>query len=209
MTPGARVAAAAIAAAVLGIAGCDGLRTGPTVVETPDIVWEPSAPSGPLEDDPYVQAAVAAELGYVLAVNARDFTIAQLTETTTAERIEESFRTFLGRHGRDDPEAFAIPGPYPRSAISVTEHPDGTGADVLMCDVSGSWYITEEHPVATIEDVPALSMTFVVVEEDGVLKLDDVRGGEGACDPSGIAVGWFDPAPVPASGELRSPLQGD
>jgi hypothetical protein len=176
------------------------------VLATPDIVWEPSAPSGPLETDPYVQAARASNLAWVLASNARDFTIEQLTDTTTAHQIEQWFLRFLQTRGESDPEAIAIPGPIPTTPISVTKHADGKGADVLMCDLSGEWYVSEDHPEPVTDGFIPTSITFVVIDEDGVLKVDELSGGEGECDGSDVSIGRFDPAPEPSSGDVRAPL---
>lgn len=199
------VALVAVAIGVLALAACDP-GGGPTVAPTPDIVWEPSEPTGPLEGDPYVQAVRAANLGWVLANNTRDFTIAQLTDTTTVEQIDAYFQRFLQTRGERNPEAVAIPGPVPSSVISVTEHADGNGADVVMCDVIGEWFVSEEHPEATIDDVRPSVTVYSVIDDGGVLKVDALSGGEGECESTGISVGRFDPAPEPSSGDLRPPL---
>ena len=204
---GTTLKAVAIVAAIAGVvslSACDPNGGAPTVIETPTIVWDPSEPTGGLYDDPYVEAAFAASLGFVLASNAGDFTIAQLTETTTADRIAEIYKAHLGKHGRDNQNPVAYVGPFPRSPISVTEHADGSGADVLVCDIAAEWYISADHPEPTL-DVEPLSLYLVVIDDDGVLKLDEVRGGEGSCDPSDIAVGRFDPVPELEGGSLRRP----
>lgn len=202
-------AVAAAAVGVLALTACDPSGGSPTEVATPAIVWEPAEPSGGLYDDPYVSAAFAATLGFVLASNEADFTIAQLTDTTTASRIDEIYRAHVSDHGDDNRDPLVWAGPLPRTPISVTEHSDGAGADVLVCAVSSEWYISEDHPEPTTDGVEAMSLTLVIVDDNGTLKLDEVRGGEGACDPSDIALGRFDPEPVPEAKTVRRPLSAD
>lgn len=201
--------AGALAGAVVvlfGLIACESPR--PTEVPTPEIVWETPEASGAPYDDPYVQAAYDASLGWVLAVNAADFTISQLTETTTAKRIDEVYAAHLGRYGLnndDDPIAFV--GPLPRTVVSVQENPEGDGAVVVVCDISAEWYVSEDHPVARVDGVPPLSLRLMIVDVGGTLKLDAVTNGDEAeCDATDAAIGRFDPEPEPAEGPVRGPL---
>ncbi|NYF11322.1 hypothetical protein HDC94_002478 [Leifsonia sp. AK011] len=196
------------AVAVLMLTACDPSGGAPTEIATPTINWQPSEPTGGLYDDPYVEVALAASLGFVLANNVADYTISQLTETTTAERIEAVYRAHISDRGEDNSDPLVYPGPLPQIPISVTENDEG-GADVLMCAVSGQWYVSEDHPEATTEGVEPLSITLVVIDDDGTLKLDDVRGGEGGCDADDIALGYFDPQPSLESKTVRAPLSAD
>src|SRR6186713_2125835 len=83
---------AAVAAAVcLTLAGCTPDPKWdpdiPTVVKTPEIVWDNGAPAGEFEDDDAVVALRSALLGMGLALNSHDYTIAQLTDFVGAEHI--------------------------------------------------------------------------------------------------------------------------
>lgn len=206
MTKSATVAAITVTLiGVLGLAACE--SPGPTEIATPEIVWETPEPTGAPYDDPYVQAAYAASLGFVLASNASDFTISQLTDTTTAKRIDEMFQAHLARFGADNENPVAYVGPPPRTVISVEEDPDGNGAVVRVCDISGEWYVSADHPDATTDGVVPLSLRLVVVDDGGTLKLDEVLGGDVAeCDASDAAIGRFDPEPEPTEGSVRGPL---
>jgi hypothetical protein len=206
MTRGAAAVAITLTlGGVLALSACE--SPGPTEVATPEIVWETPAPTGAPYDDPYVEAAYAASLGFVLASNAADFTISQLTSTTTAKRIDEMYQAHLARFGKDNENPIAYVGPLPRSVISVEENPDGSGAVVRVCDISGEWYVSADHADATTEDVAPLSLRLVVVDDGGTLKLDEVLGGDVAeCDASDAAIGRFEPAPELSSGSVRGPL---
>ncbi|HWR86565.1 MAG TPA: hypothetical protein VN200_11275 [Rhodoglobus sp.] len=158
-----------------------------------------------MEDDPYARAAREAILGFVLATNANDFTIAQLTESTTQSRIEEIYESHRAEF-EDAEDRIVWAGPLPRSVLAVEEHGDGAGADVVMCDVSSQWYVSADHPEPTVEGVQALPVRLVIVEDGGRLKLDEIRGGSGTCDGEDVALGTFDPIPEVSEGAIRAPL---
>jgi hypothetical protein len=206
MTRGA--AAAAITVTLIGVLGLSACESpGPTEVPTPAIVWETPEPTGAPYDDPYVQAAYAASLGFVIASNSADFTVSQLTGTTTAKRIDEMYQAHIARFGTDNQNPIVYVGPPPRSVISVEENADGSGAVVRMCDISGEWYVSADHADATTEGVAPLSLRLVVVDDGGTLKLDEVLGGDVAeCDASDAAIGRFEPEPEPSPGSVRRPL---
>jgi hypothetical protein len=200
-------AVTAAAFAVVSLTSCE--PAGPTVLTTPEVRWEPAEPSSTLRDDPYAQAALASSLGMVLAFNADDFTIAQLTDHTTQARVQRLYEDHVARFVERDADPIAWAGPLPQTVLDVTENAAGDGADVLICDVSAEWYIDASH-TPTLEGARPTALLVTVVTEDDALKVDSVEAGGGECDPGEVALGLFEPAPVPADdvteSSVRAPL---
>ena len=201
----------AVGLGVAALAGCQPSNT-PTVVETPQISWEPSEPAGEFAGDRYAQVVGAASLGFVLASNANDFTIAQLTETNTAARVQALYQNHVDQYVGANAQPIAWAGPLPRTVLDVTENAAGDGAEVLVCDVSTDWFINDAHPEPTLEDVTPLGLIFTIVTEDGALKVDSTESGGGECEPGEVPLGRFEPEPKPAGeiteDSIRGPLKG-
>lgn len=165
---------------------------------TPTIVWENGEPSGGLEDDPYVQAARAEDTGYLMAVNAQDFSIPEFTSTHTAEDAQEFYEFHIEEFvdGGGMPVAFA--GPSILLPLEVHENEAGDGADVLFCDASVDWAMTSEfpEPAYDLESGETLTITIITDPETGNLVFGgEDRTGE-SCDATGAPVGRFDPQPT-------------
>jgi hypothetical protein len=202
----------AVTLGVAALAGCQPASDTPTVIETPEIAWN-SAPTGEFADDRYAQVVEAASLGFVLASNANDFTIAQLTETNTAARVQALYENHVDQYVGANARPIAWAGPLPRTVLDVTENAAGDGAEVLVCDVSTDWFINDAHPEPTIDDVTPLSLIFTIVTEDGTLKVDSTESGGGECEPGEVPLGRFEPEPEPAGeiteDSIRAPLGSD
>ena len=182
------------------------------MIPTPDIVWEQDGTS-PLEDDPFVVAARASELGYVLAANSLDFTIEQFTSTRSERRALLEFGYWEGSYITLEGDPVAYPGPSILLPISVEPNAAGDGGAVIeFCDASGPFIITESQAVARYDVTQGHPSTWTLETDpvSGVLEVVDKRGSQASCDASGAPVGRFDPAPerresIEAS-DVRAPL---
>ena len=111
------------------VSGCgDGA---PTPVETADVRWDESAPSGSLEEDPWVRAVRAGELAYAAAVNGSDFTDTSMVGTWRADHLHWFASTAARR--LDEGRAFVVLGPRPFTPLAVEFQPSGAEAMVLGC----------------------------------------------------------------------------
>lgn len=187
------------------LTACDPNR--PSVVQTPAIDWEPSAPT---QEDRFETAVREYGIGYAVAFNARDFTVAQLTSTTTAPQIEASYESFRSQYisAHADPRVYA--GPLPYSVLEVA--PDGDdAATVTVCYPISEWWIESGHPKPEIDlDADGQLATYTVGMDQGVLKVIDVMATVKPCKISKISVGSFDPVPEPPESiserDIRAPL---
>ena len=195
-----------VLASALALAGCSPTNvpadTTPTVVDTPRIDWQNGAPS---ETDLYVQAARAADLGTVLAWNAHDFTIEQLSSTVTPGLAAFYFERF------EPVERRAYPGPRPSTVVEVTENAAGDGALVVLCRVSEDWRVSVEHPQPEVDLTTGTETTYTVISsESGDLVVSNVEASGAVCDASSASVGYFWPTPnVPDLAEtedVRAPI---
>ena len=185
---GATIAAAVSALAVTALlAGCTP-SSEPTVLPSTEIDWLDSAPA---DDDPYAAAARAADLGSVLAWNAHDFTITQLTSTVTPELAAAYYENFQPL------QRLVFPGPRPSSVISVVENDSGDGAQVVLCRVSKGWQLSsdETRPIADLTAGTETTYT-VVTSSAGSLVVSAEQPSGIACDATSAAVGYFEPTPV-------------
>jgi hypothetical protein len=190
---------------MLALSGCDPNR--PTIVETPAIVWDPGAPT---QDDPFEAAVREYQIGYAVAFNARDFTVEQLTSTTTAARIQASYESFrsqyISAHG--EPRVYA--GPLPYSVLEVTAHGEDS-ATVVVCYAPTEWWIESDHPDPVVDPAAdGQTATYQIGMDEGVLKVIDVSATVDPCEVGDIAFGRFDPAPEPPESiserDIRAPL---
>ena len=181
------------------LTGCSG-ESDPTVVETPEIEWQDGPPA---DEGRFVDAARAADLGFAIAYNAHDFTVAQLTDSMSREMTILYYEAFEPAH------LFAIPGPSPATVISVTEN--ATGAEVILCEFSVGWAVSADDPEPRLDLTAGTETTYTVVTaESGDLIVDHVQPSGLACDATGAAVGYFEPAPtIPqklTKSDVRAPL---
>ena len=185
----------------------------PTVMATPELVWENGQePSSPLESDPAVQAVRAALIGEAMAMNTGDFTIAQFTETTTRSAQESDQSTYIEGGVR------FYPGPWPFAPVRVEREETETGEEafrVFACFSDGSgatWPIREDSPGGTLlRERGAVSWVRVLRTPDGLitdLYFDSVEDEQ--CDPATIPVAHFAEQPdavFPPDGVQREPVR--
>lgn len=187
------------------LSGCDPDQ--PTAVETPAIVWESGHPD---QDDEFEAVFREYGIGYAVAFNARDFTVEQLTATTTADRVEAIYEAFRSQYlvAGADPRVYA--GPIPYSVIEVVPHGDGS-ATLSACYPLTEWWIEADHPDPEIDVAAAgQSATVSIGRVDGVLKVIDVDATVDACEAEEVVLGRFDPVPEPPASigerDIRPPL---
>lgn len=186
----------------------------PTVIDTPAQVWKDGImPSGPLEEDEWVQAVRRFEIGRALAWNTGDFTISQYTSGTS---FPEDLSNAYGKQG-NDPYVYLAPAP---SVILSSElDPTITGEHnthrVEACLLPMTEWILPKTPFKR-EDYKAehdYTGTFSpVLRTYRVKKLQDGNyeisaGGGAACDATGAAIGFFDPAPTLPETPVTKPVR--
>jgi hypothetical protein len=194
------------------------IATGGSSVEPgprPEVVWPTGEPTGPLEDDPWVQAVRTSYLELDIAIATRDFGAPALLDT--AWGIRSDTKDSLEEAALDKEWVFSS-GPRPLIPIHVDEAPDGRSATVIICHAA-SWYVTAENPEPPTDPIGVLDEMWLTLEGDhrrvsqgrGVDE-DVVRNRMGAevaeaaeplLDPSeesdclldDAPRGYFDPAP--------------
>ena len=193
-------------AAALALTGCQ--PSGPTVVETPSISWEPGSTE---PEDVFEQAVLDHEIGKALAFNARDFTIEQLTSTSTDAAIERFYESFRSQYLSTAAAPQVKAGPLPFSVLEVDADGDDA-AEVTVCYPQHAWWIEAGHPEPSVDpDAPGQTATYRVGLDGDVLKVLTVEATTQACEVGDLVIGRFDQAPTPpdAIGEndIRPPLE--
>lgn len=169
----------------------------PAAVEAPTVVWQDGAPSGELEDSPWVQAVRASDLALNTAWVTRDYTAKELESSTQALVPEQVYNAQVGRAGREEFTTF--PGPTPMIPLSVDEESD-TQAVVRVCEAT-NWQISADQPDIPTELVGEIKEYRVVGTDDRRASGPAPTGEE--CDLDDAAIGLFDPQPDPT--ETYSP----
>ena len=198
-------------AGILTLAACSPANPDPAptdstgddpVVSAPGIVTEVEGTS-PLEDDPWVQAARAEDTGYLMAVNAMDFSIPEFTDTHSAASQQEFYDFFVEEYVDQGYPVIMFPGPSILLPLEVTENAAGDGADVLFCDASVDWAVSQEfpEPAYDLENGEELVITLVTDERGNVVFESEDRRGT-PCDATGAPVQRFDPAPTVPDGPI-------
>lgn len=207
-----RASVAFVVAALLALTGCTAVPTQrtPTIVDTPAVLWQ-VAPSSPLESNKYVQALRAADIGWALAINLRDFTVLQFTNTRDAregvEDFESYFRAVFGQEG-DEPKPFVVLGPARWEPLAVIPNAGDNGATVEACYMGRPTY-SSEGLSGVSEEVGYLWIFHVETDlESGVLvAADGTTGSDKECDPSAIPIGRFSPVPtLPTDEQTGKPI---
>jgi hypothetical protein len=199
-----------VAGLVLIAAGLTGCQTSPTELATPAIEWV-SQSDGPMESDPWLEAARAADLGLRLAYNSQDFTISQLTQTRFESSVETVYEVFMRTYVEGGATPVVFPGPAVWLPIEIVESEDGLRADVTVCNASEGWIITAEGETS-FDLTAGVETTYEMVNdpESGDIKLLNTSGSSRDCDATGASVGRFDPAPLPPASltesDVRAPL---
>lgn len=187
--------AAAVVACTLGL-GLSACTTPRTAGPDPSIVWDNHEPAGPLESDPLVQRARAADLAQKLAQNSNDFSRGDLRSTWTGPAIGTmSSDRANALKNPDNFEPRVAPGPTPWNATAVDTDEDGNTI-VRGCALADGWYISDDHPAPeNPADSQPTELTFVFDgSDDDALVSSIVRSNVG-CTTSDVAIGRFDPQP--------------
>ncbi|MBF0688419.1 MAG: hypothetical protein IR158_11735 [Cellulomonas sp.] len=208
-----RLAAPLVLALVVPITASGCGEVSPTPVATADVRWAQSAPSGTIEDDPWVRAVRAGELAYATAVNSSNFTDRSLVGTWREDHVRWFARAAARR--LDEGRAFVVLGPRPFTPLAVDVEPSGTKAMVVGCadDLAISPTADDEYP----EPWPQAFEFRLEQGPDGQRRITGAAGlrepytlstGEALtdeyCGSVPIARGTFDPQPDPrALGDLR------
>ncbi len=210
MRSGLTFASFAVVAVLL--AGCTAPDSGPSdqddagggdpATSTPGIVTEVEGTSD-LEDDPWVIAARAEDTGYVLAVNALDFSIPEFTETHDAATAQQFYEYFVDEFVTDGAPVVMFPGPSIRLPLEVHPTDDGGGADLIFCDASVDWAISAEFPdpAYDLTNGTILHVSITTDERGNRVFQGEAMQGE-SCDATGAPVQRFDPAPVLPDGPI-------
>lgn len=180
--------------AIGALAGCTPSSPTPTVVEDPVVVWEVEGAS-PLEDDPAVAAARAADLARALAWNARDFGRADFVSTHTPRFADTIFDAFETTYVDIGAEPRSLPGPSIWLPVSVEEVAGGN-VTVVVCDASDHWII-EAGVTPEYDLTDGFLLTILLEREGDRLLMADKQVTLDECDATGAPVGVFEPVPVP------------
>lgn len=152
--------------------------------------------SSPLEADAFVRAARVADLGQVLAWNAQDFTLPDLTLFTSARAITEQYRA--AEAGATTGEPFrAFPGPRLWLPLRVDANDAGDAAQITVCTVDRDWFVTSDHRQAHYDLTAGTKLTLSMItdEKSGRLVYDGETTSSEACDATGAPVQRLDPVP--------------
>ncbi|MFB8189369.1 hypothetical protein ACFC14_08570 [Microbacterium sp. NPDC055988] len=184
----------ALVIAGIALVGC----TPTPGVEAPEVAWKDGAPSGELEDSPWVQAVRASDLALNTAWVTRDYTAQQLQSTTESLVIDRVAASQVGRAGREDFATF--PGPTPMIPLSVDEESD-TQAIVRVCAAT-NWQISTEQPEIPADLVGEIK-EYRVYSGGGNRRASGAAPTAEECDLTDASIGLFDPQPDPT--ETYSP----
>lgn len=185
MPRGSARASVIFAIAAVALAGCTPAPVSPTL---PKVIWENG--TSPLEADPAVIAARAADLGRALAWNAADFSVAQFTDHHSPDFADKIYTAFRGTYLTRGVDPRALPGPSVWQPVSV----DGT--ELVVCDASDDWYTDSGHSAAY--ELTSGFLLTITLEQNaaGALVLADKQPSLDECDATGAPIGRFDPVPV-------------
>lgn len=162
----------------------------------PGIVTEVEGTSD-LEDDPFVIAARAEDTGYLMAVNALDFSIPEFTSTHSAEGAQEIYQYFIDEYVIGANPVIMFAGPSILLPLEVNVNETGDGAEVLFCDASVDWTISKEFPdpAYDLANGEELVITLETDDSGNLVFASENRSGA-SCDANGAPVQRFDPAPT-------------
>lgn len=196
---GCALLAAALLALTLSACTAPPLQRQPTIVDTPAILWD-VAPTSPLEQNKYVQALRAADIGAAMAINLHDFSILQFANTRDARENIKGYESYVlsvfGNFRQEKYEPYVVLGPARWVPISVTPNAGDTGAFVSACFIGtpiesaeGLRGVGEEGHLATFEVITDLESGLLVTAASS-------SSSSTACDASEAPVGRFSPVPT-------------
>jgi hypothetical protein len=150
-----------------------------------------------------VQAARAADTGYLMAVNALDFSIPEFTETHSAGDQQVFFDYFVDEFVTEGAPVVMFPGPSIWLPLSVEETEGVEGADITICNASVDWAVSAEFPEPAYELTNGTILHVSVTTDDrgNLVWASEAELGE-ACDATGAPVQRFDPAPEVPDGPI-------
>ena len=119
----------ALTVVVAFAAGCS--ADAPRPVETPDVRWDGAAPSGSIEQDPWVKAVRAGELALAAATNSANYTDRALLDTWREEHVHRVAER--GARRLDDGSSYVLLGPSPFAPLAVEVEPSKDRAVVRGC----------------------------------------------------------------------------
>ena len=191
------------ASTVLLLVGCTP-EAAPTVLPTAAVE---QAGSTDFEADEFVVGVREWNLGETLAWNARDFTIDPLTDSVSAERIDELYGQLSAYATRDlHPDVFVGPLIWAPLSVTVT----GATAEIEACVASQDRKVEEGNEETTFELTDGeLQVWMVEKSTGGLFEITDTAGSAESCDASAAEVVTFDPAPTRpdaiAESDIRPP----
>ncbi len=189
-----RTIAAVLAAIVVGsLTACTPTTQQPSV--EPTTVWQSGAPSGSLEDDPWVGAVRASLEAQARAINRNDFSRPTLNATTAYDLRSRLYGASLDRFTNSgNTEVF--PGPLPFAPVEVTDGADASAAAVRGC-VAQQWASKEGTPPETLD---ARGIEYRL-ERDGDARVVTSTANlpDLDCSTVELPVALFDPAPEPST----------
>lgn len=186
---------ATLAAATVGLSSCRfEKRPAPPY---PDVQWQGAAPAGPLEGDPWVQAARKSLEAKAVAQNITDFTLPELEQTTGYElrsRLNSSVREYV----QQNKKSRILPGPEPFLPVDVRHdlRGDTNLSEVRGC-IAGSWASVEGDAVDRPEAfgvgyrLQRLANGTIRVEDSFAVSLPECAGAD-------LPIALFTPAPEPS-----------
>jgi hypothetical protein len=198
----------AIGLVTAGLSGCTVEKESPVY---PELRWDGSAPTGPLEEDPWVQAARAELTAEAVARNRNDFSIPELARTATAgyrDRLSADASRVISNHGGTK----LFPGPLPFAPTTVEVgywNKGGDFAAVRGC-VAARWATESGVPTGEIDGVGIEYR--LERDHDGVMRVGSTSSlPDLACGAVGpLPTALFDPVPEPSGvTEVRDLVRPD
>lgn len=200
------------ALAALTLTACADGAEPPSELLVPDVAWADGAPSGELEDSPWVQAVRNAELLSSVAWNNLDYSDPALIHAWGYDSVaEDLFPDAEWRMQGVPTHIIAVPdshrlidvGPLPLMPLSVDEGPDG--ASVTACVGAQKTKFRGDFQTATIEYYHVEETgagSYSITRESPSLDMKNARRDECTLDvlplgPDRLPGGLFDPAPAP------------
>jgi len=164
----------------------------------PSVVWDAHEPAGPLETDPFVKRARAADLAQQRAQNSNDFSRGDLRSTWTGQAIGTmSADRANALKNPDNFELRVAPGPTPWNVTAIDTDENGNTV-VTGCALADGWYISDDHPAPeNPTDSQPSELTVVFDGSDADALVSRIVRSNVACTTTDVAVGRFDPQPRP------------
>ena len=175
-----------------GLAGCRvEKRPAPPY---PAVEWQGAAPSGPLESDPWVQAARKYLEAEAVARNINDFSIPELVKTASRDARSRAARpAFEDVKQKRRPDI--LPGPTPFLPLSVTPNFRGDPDRAAVRGCKASDWSSEEGKVPA--ELKGYGVEYRMERlPDGTMRVESTAGISGSeCSDVTLPMALFVPAP--------------